>query len=168
MLWCVKVAPASAFSFLGSLKHFPQKWEKQSETALINETQYMWLYKLTQITFVLLFLSSWKTKSQVIRLTSSFVTSLPWHCKPLRQMVLHCSAACHGCENPTVSTAPSTCLATPRLSLPPHPPHYSLRHCFPLRHSLVWFHLRFNFHKIIQEQSSYIYIYRRKKSWVIP
>lgn len=74
--------------------HISQKWEKQSETALINEMQ----HKLTQITFALLLLSSWKAKSQVIRLASTFVASLPSDCKPLRQMVLHCSATCHGCE----------------------------------------------------------------------
>lgn len=70
-------------------------------------------------------------------------------------------------KNPTVSTAPSTCLAIPRLAC--HLIHpitvfatafYSITpYC-----DFVWDSL---FHKIIQQQSSYIYIHKRKKSSVI-
>lgn len=54
MLWCIRLAPASAFSF-GALEHFPQKWEKESEMLLINETENMWLYKLRKIKLLVLF-----------------------------------------------------------------------------------------------------------------
>lgn len=127
-----------------------------------TEMQCMWLYKLMQIPCVLLFLSPWKTKSQVIRLAGTFVASLPWHCRPLRWCFIALQRAVD-VKNPTVSTVPKTCLAIPCLKC---------RLVYPIRvfatafHAItpsccfIWDSL---FHKIIQEQSSYLYISIRTK-----
>lgn len=117
MFWCIKLAPASAFSF-GTLEHFPKKWEKQSEMVLINEIHNMWIYKLRKMKLVLLFFCH---HGKLSHRSSGWQVPL---LLPCRQAAIpsdrwcFIALTCQGCEEPTANTDPNICLAIPTSSFP--------------------------------------------------